>query len=186
MKPDPMPDIFRLSAKDVMRKQVVTLSPQDTIHSALAVFEDHRIGGAPVTDEDGKLVGVLTLSDVARTEHLSGDRIRSERGTFEMSDVVGEEEEEEPDPDEVFFAKNDYSTEVAGQDLVGDWMTSRVVTVEPQDRLASVCAKMVKNQIHRVFVIDSERIVGIITSFDVVRCVAGMRRTQGRAKQASD
>jgi CBS domain-containing protein len=186
MRTETMPDIIHLCARDVMRTQVVTLSPLDSIHSALATFEDHRIGGAPVTDEDGKVVGVLTLSDVARTEHLSGDRIRPERGTFEMSEVAGEEDLEESDPDEVFFAKNDYSAEVAGEDRVGDWMTQRVVTVAPQDRLSAVCAKMVKHQIHRVFVVDDERVVGIISSFDVVRCVAGTPRTPRRASRAAD
>lgn len=175
MKLETRPDILHARARDVMRKQVVTLSPQDTIHAALAVFEDHKIGGAPVADESGKIVGVLTLSDVARTDHLSGDRIRSERGTFEMSEVAGEETEVELDPDEVFFAKDDYSTEVAGQDLVGDWMTTRVVSVAPDDSLAAVCKRMVDNQIHRVFVVEHDRIAGIITSFDVVRCVAGKR-----------
>lgn len=173
MKARTASDVARLTAAQVMKKQVVTLSPEDTIQTALGVFEDNGISGAPVTDEDGRLVGVITLSDVARTEHLSGDRIRSERGTFEMSEVAGEEQQEETDPNEIFFAKEDYSTETAGKDLVGDWMTTKVVTVRPKDELATICAKMVQHQIHRVFVVDGERLVGVLSSFDVVRCVAG-------------
>ena len=180
-----MPDILHLCARDVMRTQVVTLSPLDSIHSALSTFEDHRIGGAPVTDDDGKVVGVLTLSDVARTEHLSGDRLSPQRGTFEMSDFDGEEAPDEADPDEVFFAKSDYSAELAGEDRVGDWMTQRVVTVAPRDHLPAVCAKMVRHQIHRVFVVDDERVVGIISSFDIVRCVAGTPRKPARTKRTA-
>lgn len=182
MKTQPALDLLQLTARDVMRKQVVTLSPEDTIQAALATFEDSNISGAPVVDENEKLVGVLTLSDVARTEHLSGDRIRSERGTFEMSEVAGEELEEESDPSEVFYAKEDYSTETAGKDLVGDWMTAKVVTAAPTDRLVDVCGKMVKHQIHRVFVVQNEKLLGVLSSFDVVRCVAGTKNGDRKHK----
>ncbi len=186
MKTEPATDLSRLQAKEVMRKQVATLSPDDTIEAALATFEDLGIGGAPVADENGKLLGVLTLTDIARTEHLSGDRIRSERGTFEMSEVTGEEYEEETDPNEVFFAKDDYSTETAGKDLVGDWMTAKVISARPDEPLMEVCAKMVRHQIHRVFVIDKEKLIGVVSSFDVVRCVAGSSKRPGaRAKKPS-
>ncbi len=186
MKIQSRPDSLHLHVRDVMRTQVVTLSAEDSIEVALATFEDHKIGGAPVTDESGKVIGVLTLSDVARTEHLSGDRIRSERGTFEMSEVSGEEQDEELDPNEVFFAKTDYSTDLAGSDRVGDWMTARVVTVRPEDRIVDACNKMVKHHIHRVFVIEHDRLVGVVSSFDVVRCVAGTPPVRGKAKPGSD
>ena len=153
-----------------MRTDLSTLAPDDTIESALALFEEARIGGAPVVDQ-GRLVGVLTLADVSRTEHLSGDRIETRRED-ELSEPVGEELTDELDPEEIFFAKEDYSGELLGRDRVRDWMTSEVVTVPLEATLESACHVMVENHIHRVFVTDEKKLVGVISSFDVVRHVA--------------
>lgn len=157
---------------DVMRQDVLTLSPNDTIRRALEVFEELHIGGAPVVDVSGRLVGVLTLSDVTSAERLSdGGGGAHERG-YEMSEAVGEEHVDELDPDEVFFVKEDYSERLLGRDLVGDWMTRNVVTVSPGTPLEDACAIMVKHHVHRVFVVESGKLCGVISSFDVVRVMA--------------
>lgn len=159
-----------LRARDLMRTDLSMLAPDDTIESALALFEEARIGGAPVVDQ-GRLVGVLTLADVSRTEHLSGDRIQTQRAT-ELSEPVGEELTDELDPEDVFYAKEDYSAELLGRDRVRDWMTSDVVTVPADAALERVCSVMVERHIHRVFVTEEKKLVGLISSFDVVRHVA--------------
>lgn len=161
-----------VSVGEVMRKDVMTLAPDDTIERALEVFEDLRIGGAPVVDVLGQLLGVLTLSDVTQSERLSDGRAGPRTRGFESSDPVGEELVDELDPDEVFFLKEDYSAKLLGRDLVGDWMTRAVVTVTPGTPLDDACRTMVERQIHRVFVQESGKLVGVVSSFDVVRHVA--------------
>ncbi len=161
-----------VKVREVMRKEVATLSPDDAIETALESFEEAGISGAPVVDMGGRLVGVLTLADVARTEHLKDDRLSARRGGYEMGEPVGEEFSDELDPDEVFYVKEDYSSEALGRDLVGDWMTREVVSVGPDEDLAQACRAMADRKIHRVFVTDQEKLVGMITSFDVVRWVA--------------
>jgi CBS domain-containing protein len=166
-------------ARDLMRTDVAQLSPQDTIETAIGLFEDSGISGAPVV-ANGRLVGVLTLADISRPEHLDGDRIETRRD-YELSEPAGEELTDEVDPDEVFFAKDDYSPEVLGRDLVGDWMTPEVITVPPEASLKDVCSRMVERQIHRVFVTDEKNLMGVISSFDVVRHVAQSGRREKRS-----
>jgi CBS domain-containing protein len=163
-----------LRAKDVMRAPVVTLSPDDSIQRALELFEESRIGGAPVLDAEERLVGVLTLSDVARTEHLRDDRIAVTRGDYEMAEPTGEERGDEIDPDEVFYLKEDYSSEILARELVANWMTRDVLCVDPEATLRQVCDVMLGQRIHRIFVTDERnRLIGVVTSFDVVRAVSG-------------
>lgn len=164
-----MIDPTRVKARELMRTEVVTLAPDDTIETALAVFEESGISGAPVV-ADGRLVGVITLADVSRTEHLRGDQIETHRD-YDFSEPVGEERTDELDPEEV-FRKEDYSAEVLGRELVKDWMTNRVVALSPTASLARVCTVMQEEHIHRVFVTEEGRLVGVISSFDVVRHVA--------------
>lgn len=167
-----------LTAKDVMRREVATLSADDSIETALALFEESRISGAPVV-ANGRLVGMLTLADVSRPEHLREDRIETGR-EYELSEPTGEERTDELDPDEVFYLKEDYSPEVLGRQRVADWMTSGVVSVPATASLEEACRVMVERQIHRVCVAEGEKLVGLITSFDVVRQVARARRPHAR------
>jgi CBS domain-containing protein len=170
-----------VTARDLMRTKVETLSPEDTVETALARFEEAGIGGAPVM-ADGRLVGMLTLTDVARTEHL-------EHGQPAPAEYVWDDSEEleDADPEEVFYRKENYSPEVLGRALVGDWMSRGVVSVAPEASLQRVCEVMVREQIHRVCVTSGDRLVGLITSFDVVRHLAGAppARSSTRARRAA-
>jgi CBS domain-containing protein len=153
-----------------MRREVATLSPEDRVETALALFEDSRISGAPVV-ANGMLVGMLTLADVSRPEHMKGGGIETQR-EYALAEPTGEELTDEVDPDEVFYLKEDYSPEVLGRELVGDWMSSGVVVVPPDASLERVCQVMLEKQIHRVCVTEGEKLLGLITSFDIVRQVA--------------
>jgi CBS domain-containing protein len=160
----------QVKAQDLMRTAVLTLSPDDTIETALALFEDAGIGGAPVV-ANGKLAGMLTLTDVSRTEHFE-DR-SSERGEYALSDAADDEDAFDLDPAEVLYLKHGYSPEVLGRALVGDWMSRGVISVAPEASLQQVCSAMASNKIHRVCVVEGDRLVGLITSFDIVRHMAG-------------
>ena len=180
-----MPQISRLSARDVMQKDVATLSADDTLETALALFEESRIGGAPVIDVDRKLVGVLSLSDLTSTETLRGERAAQKRGTFDMSEPADEELDDEADRSGLVTLKDDYSPEALGRETVGDRMTRDVISVTGRTTLAKVCEAMVQNHVHRVFVTDEDKLVGVISTFDVVRCVAAGSRRKTPAREGA-
>ena len=161
----------RVTAQDLMRTEVETLSPEDTVETALGRFEEAGIGGAPVV-ANGKLVGMLTVTDVARTEHLADGKPATSR-EYAWNEPDGEEPGSDADPAEVFYLQEDYSPEVLGRVLVGDRMSRGVVSVVPEAHLERVCEVMVRQQIHRVCVTAGDRLIGLITSFDVVRHLAG-------------
>jgi len=173
-----MTTAIRVTARELMRTDVQTLSPSDTIETAQALFEEARISGAPVV-ANGRLVGVLSLADIASPEHQREGHLRTQ-GDYELAEPVGDERVDELDPEEIVFRKEDYSPEVLGRELVGDWMSSGVVTVAPGAALERVCQTMAERSIHRVFVAEGERLLGVISSLDVVRHVAGMRRPPAR------
>lgn len=161
-------------ARDVMQSDVATLSAADTIETALSLFEEARISGAPVLS-NGRLVGMLSLADISRPEHLRDGRIETERD-YVLSEPVGEERTDELDPEEAFYLKEDYSPALLGRELVGTWMSSGVVSVSPETPLTRVCEVMLDRQVHRVCVTRGEKLLGLISTFDVVRHVAGRQR----------
>ncbi len=178
MKTLSVPAFPSVRARDLMRADVTSLSPDDTIESALATFEELRISGAPVLDATGRLLGVLSLSDIARPEHTAEDLLQTKPRGFELADES--EGADDALPGEVFFAKEDYSSEIRGRELVCDWMNEELISVRPDADLVEVCTAMVDQGIHRVFVCEGTRLLGVITSFDVMRCVAQSRRPAAR------
>ena len=65
---------IELKAADVMTRNPVTLKGSDSLDSAIATFERHQITGAPVVDEEQRLIGVLSLWDIVRSRDVGGDR----------------------------------------------------------------------------------------------------------------
>lgn len=56
-----------------MARTVFACSPDDTVHQALHLMREHRVRRMPVVDEAGRLVGVVTLADLARHVDSLGD-----------------------------------------------------------------------------------------------------------------
>ena len=55
------------SIKEFMAENLITFSPNTPIELAMESFLDNKISGAPITNEEGQLVGVLSEKDCMRT-----------------------------------------------------------------------------------------------------------------------
>jgi CBS domain-containing protein len=155
----------KISARDLMQSRVVTLPAGARVSEAIQIFEDDHISGIPVVNNTGQVVGMLTEHDVARTDHVRHGRIEHARGEYDFS-------ASDEDDDSDFPNKEDYSPELLGEDLVKDWMTPKVIAVLPSSSLKEVCETMTSEGVHRVLVIEKRKLLGIISSFDVVRCLS--------------
>jgi len=56
----------RLRVKDVMARDVISISPSYTIQDALLMIQNSKVGALPVVDEDGRLKGILSVRDLLR------------------------------------------------------------------------------------------------------------------------
>lgn len=160
-----------IQAKDIMQKDVVKLDAAMPIESAIQTLDELEISGAPVVDEEGRLLGVLTTRDVTRAEHVHSGRIEATRGEWTMSEPPSEESDGDAN-EKAILEKEDYSPAIFGSDTVAEWMNRKFVTVDPDASLRDVCRQMVKEHVHRVIVARKKLLVGVITSSDIVRYVA--------------
>jgi CBS domain-containing protein len=166
-------DLTEVRARDLMRTSVATLSAEATIREAVEMLQDDRLGGVPVVDVTDRVVGVLSLRDIARVEHLQGDRLAESRGDRQLSNPIGEAFEEESLDDEEYSSREDYSPELLGRETVGQWMRRVVVSVSPDATLKQVCRVMVSESVHRVVVLDEHgKLQGILSTMDIVRHLA--------------
>jgi CBS domain-containing protein len=149
-----------LHAKDVMIAEPICVETSTTIRELARIFEDNEISGAPVVDAEGKVIGVVSKTDMIR---------RCSEGTADAAPgYLFEALREQADGDE--------DAEVIPEPLVcvQDFMTDSAVTVPPEAPVTHVARLMYDRRIHRVVVIDKERFpIGIITSLDLLGVFPG-------------
>ena len=80
----------KLAVKDIMQKDVITVSDDATIEEAALIMYNNRIGGLPVVSEVGVVVGVITETDIFKTfVDVMGLVDGKTRLTIEVADKVG-------------------------------------------------------------------------------------------------
>jgi CBS domain-containing protein len=153
MKPHPP----TLTAEDVMTRDPVCVSPGARIRELARILEENEISGAPVVDQNGTLVGVVSKTDMIR---------RCSEGTEEIP------------PSYLFEMLSEHPTDSAqgSQEVlpeplicVDDFMTVDPITVGPREPVPAIARLMNNKGIHRVIVVDDENFpIGIITSLDLL------------------
>lgn len=151
------------TAADVMTRNVKTAHPEWSLELLLTFFSDNSITGAPVVGDDGTLLGVVSLTDVAR----SG-------ATVERSDKRRETPGFYRDGVEVYVSRDEIDRmvqETNAEVRVHDLMTPMVFSVGEDATVQEVAGAMLTGRIHRVFVMKQQQIVGIVSSMDLLQVV---------------
>jgi len=153
----------RLTAKDVMNKDVLSVGMDWSIEYLTDFLVENGISGAPVTSEDGKLVGVVSLTDIVRHSSLPGTdyRLNSPHDYYRH----GLEHQ---------YAKEDIRSLNIGAealDTVRDIMTPMIFDVTEDTKVKQVADTMIRGRIHRVFVTRKEKLTGVITTVDMLKVV---------------
>lgn len=161
-----MLDVARVLASDLMEGDLFILHAEDTIDAAVAAFEEYGITAAPVKDANDELVGVLSSSDVARSNHIRNGDIVTRHGFYRDDPLDAETGEHRG------FSTEDYDTDILRRERVKDWMNPDIISLEPSASIADVCEVMQKERIHRVFLVEGKSLKGVVSSFDIVRFLA--------------
>jgi CBS domain-containing protein len=143
-----------LRARDVMTADPVCISPSAGIRELARLLEEQEISGVPVVDQQGRVIGVVTKTDLIR---------RCSEGTDDIP------------PAYLFEILGDQGTDESGELVpeplvcVEDFMTEDPITVSRETPLPEIARVMSEKRIHRVIVTDGENFpLGIITSLDVL------------------
>jgi acetoin utilization protein AcuB len=71
--------LMKMKVKDLMKKNVITVSQEDTVIDAISLGMKHDIGGFPVLDNHGELVGIVTETQISRAlMQLFGTNVKEE------------------------------------------------------------------------------------------------------------
>ena len=148
-----------ITAADLMNPRVLTVREDLTVRELANVLVENEISGAPVEDGSGKLVGVVSLTDIAAALADDEEETEGERGDFFLSewedDGMSREEIEELGLDEAELT-------------VVDIMTPEVFTVREDTPVSEIAEAMIQNHVHRILVTREVRVVGIISTSDLL------------------
>ncbi len=157
-----------LTAADLMTAPVMTIPQETSLREAASLLFGSHVSGAPVVDEDGRCLGVLSSSDFITWAGLGGEAGKA--GTaISLIAPWGELINIEDAPDHE----------------IRHYMTAQPITVTPRTPIGELAQKMVDAHIHRVLVVvDQNRACGIVTSSDVMAAVAREARRPSRQGQS--
>lgn len=151
-----------LQVADVMRKDVLCLSPGMPLTELESWLLEERVGGAPVV-ADGQLVGLVSRSDLVRRLVLETTLAASALDT-----VAGPAEDAAGSSARIASAVASRWQRLQ----VADVMVHDVVTVGPDAPVAKAARLLVERHIHRLVVTERGRVVGLLSSLDLVGLLA--------------
>ena len=144
---------------DVMSRDVITVQPQTPLNQAIQILAERRITGLPVVDDAGKLVGVISETDL----------MWQETGVTPPAYIMF--------LDSVIYLQNPTTYErdlhkALGQ-TVGEVMTTEAIVIKPEKPLQEAAKLMHEKHIRRLPVVDDTgKVVGILTRGDIIRTMA--------------
>ncbi len=154
--------------KNIMTKKVVTLKPDEILRDAAFKLSEHDISGAPVVDNKGKVVGIVSETDIIRTIEMHNKELKMVHLSPSLS-MVGLSFKTTP---------SDKKTEEIFEDIgdikISEMMKTNVKTVAPNDKVKAVIDIVASGKINRVPVVKNGKLVGIVTRGDIIKGISKM------------
>ena len=141
---------MKITARDIMTTRFHTLTPETPVNEAVKLFkqasqeEGRKIFGIMVTNNDGHLIGMISMYDILlyiRPKHI---HIWGVMDDIDVAGIV------------------DVACEKTKSILVGDIMTPDVITITPQTHIFMILDIMIKKHIRRLPVLEDGKIMGIV------------------------
>jgi CBS domain-containing protein len=151
-----------IKIQDAMEKNVIKFKSTDRIIDVAQSLRNNKISGAPVVDDNGKVIGMVSEGDIMRLVEVHSPQINlilpSPLDLIELPLKMKHESDE--------IMKG---LKKAGSVLIGDIMTKNVVSILPDASISDAAALMDSHDIKRLPVVDlNKKLLGIITRGDII------------------
>ncbi len=149
--------------KEIMTREVLTVTPDTEITRATKLLIDNRINGLPVVDEEGKIKGILCQSDlIAQQKKLPLPSFFTFLDGFIPMTSMKQLEKQ---------------IQKVSATTVANAMTPNPVTVDPETSINNVAALMVDKNYHTIPVVEGGKLVGIVGKEDILRTLTSGTET---------
>ena len=150
---DSLNDVYQRPVKEIMSREVVSLSAGDTIHEALTLMGENRVSALPVVNRRNECVGILSTFDLV-------DMTRDVDDDLYHMDMV--------DPTTKRFLLDKLAHSM-GTESVQSFMSEAVTKVNLETTVAKALREMLKNRVHHLPIVDdNDSLMGIISTMDIL------------------
>jgi CBS domain-containing protein len=143
-----------MKVKEIMKTEIIKINAEKTCKEAAKLMIESKISGAPVVDESGKLVGIISEKDIFRSFYPSYKEFYENPEYYYDFEML--------EKNAKIFSESK---------KVKDVMAERLITAEPETPVLKVGAQMVASGIHRVPVVENGKLVGIVSRRDIYRAI---------------
>lgn len=149
-------------ARDIMSVSTITVKKNQTVKEALDLLAKHNVSGLPVIDDDGRVVGIISGTDIMRYSQLK-QVLPKTGGLFWISPYSGS--------DDIESIRQ--GVDILHRTQIEMVMTKKVYTVTEETPISDIAKLLIKRNINRVPVVNQHnRLSGIITRADLVKFMA--------------
>ena len=144
-----------LKAKDVMIKDVITVAPSTTIEELARILMQNKVSGAPVVNNEGELIGIVTENDIiSQNKRLHIPTIVRLFDAFIMLGSTSKIEKE---------------IKKMAAVTVDDICTKEVITVAEDTPVEDIATVMSEKKVHLIPVVEGKKVKGIIGKIDLIK-----------------
>lgn len=144
-----------LKAKDIMTRDVITVKPTTTIEELARIFIEKKISGAPVVDDNGDVIGIVTENDlISQNKRLHIPTVVRLFDAFIMLDSPSKIEKE---------------IKRMAAVTVSDICVRDVITVTEDTAVEDIAAIMSEKKVHLIPVVEGKKVRGIIGKMDIIK-----------------
>jgi len=152
------------TAKDIMTRKVIVVKEDMRVSDLIELFLKNEISCAPVVDRKKKLVGIVTKTDIlSRFMNFDLD--------FTLKAGLKDILESHPDKGEIKVSSETESK-------VGQIMTPNPITASENTAVEKLAEVMIENGIHRLIIKKVGKIVGIVSTLDMLYYIAGKTKNE--------
>lgn len=144
-----------LTARDIMTTEVVSVSVDTSLKELAQKFVETRYSNMPVLDSSGKLVGVISETDLI--EYQRPLHIPTVMTLFDGVFALGSEKKFKEEVDRVTAT------------TVGDLYRKNPVTCTPETPVNELAGLMSKHKVHLLPVMENEQMIGVVARLDLIR-----------------
>jgi CBS domain-containing protein len=157
VKAEPKPEAKRV--RDVMTADPDCVTTGDSLRDVAKLLDENEISGAPVVDDQDRLVGVISRTDLL---HRLLEGPVGSRADEDWLDLLTADSARSVDVDAIRLG------------VVDDLMSVDPVTAKADEAVATVAHRLAEKHVHRAIVVDArKRPVGIVTTLDLLRVFPG-------------
>lgn len=171
-------EIPMTTVREIMKTELIYVRAGSSVDELIQILDEEGVSGVPVLDTAGRIRGVVSRTDVIRAAARASEVPAADEFWARVGSPASGDEEDSawflaPESAVLMVPADSFPTLGLDDVTVDEIMTPVAFSVDPDMLVWELADFLVRGKIHRALVQEDDKLVGIVTAFDVLRVMAG-------------